>query len=571
MEPAKLQFSKEKHSQDDDLEDTLKLRAVKPSRRIGTLEKEPLVTTDFTQTTSTPEQEPGEAAVKASTLEKEYIEAIETIKTASLSGQTPIEEIDTDKTAALWEQTPIDVIDTAKPAHILEWEPLEAITTLKIPSTPVPASITPRTAITRGKAALLAALLCILVLHALNMGSMDFIGPQGWAYVLGGSSSTGDTNLLQDLNQQLRQRYSSTPGATAGAIPRLTPQQYINDIMQSMTLDQKLGQMMIVQFVGPSYSLDLSTMLSQYNVGAVLIFAANNNIVDKAQLKGLIQQMQSHRTIPLAVAIDQEGGRVDRLINLDGPRPSAASIGATNNPSKAMAAGIQDAKDLTYYGINLNLAPVVDVTNVYNPQLYLRTYGNNPTLVTKMAQAYLNGLQQSGKVLGTLKHFPGLGDVATDPHCCVTYLTRSESSMEAIDWAPYRALIEQGNVYSIMVTHEILTAIDNSKPSSLSYPVVTGILRNKLGFQGVIMTDSLTMQGLLAYATEDQAAVQAVKAGCDLLMGATSARDVATMIEGLKQAVKAGEISQQRIDESVRRILMLKYQMELLPLPVTSE
>src|SRR6266571_136556 len=164
MEPAKLQFSKEKHSQDDDLEDTLKLRAVKPSRRIGTLEKEPLVTTGFTQTTSTPEQEPGEAAVKASTLKKKYIEAIETIKTASLSGQTPIEEIDTDKTAALWEQTPIDVIDTAKPAHILEWEPLEAITTLKIPSTPVPASITPRTAITRGKAALLAALLCILVL-----------------------------------------------------------------------------------------------------------------------------------------------------------------------------------------------------------------------------------------------------------------------------------------------------------------------------------------------------------------------------------------------------------------------
>src|SRR6266571_5089700 len=489
MEPAKLQFSKEKHSQDDDLEDTLKLRAVKPSRRIGTLEKEPLVTTGFTQTTSTPEQEPGEAAVNLSTLEKEYIEAIETIKTASLSGQAPIDEIDTDKTASL-----------------SEWEPIEAITTLKIPSTPMPASIAPRTAITRGKAALLAALLCILVLHALNMGSMDFMGPQGWAYVLGGSSSTGDTNLLQDLNQQLRQRYSSTPGATAETTPRLTPQQYIDDIVQSMTLDQKLGQMMIVQFVGPSYSLDLSTMLSQYNVGAVLIFAANNNIVDKAQLKGLIQQMQSHRTIPLAVAIDQEGGRVDRLINLDGPRPSAASIGATNNPSKAMAAGIQDAKDLTYYGINLNLAPVVDVTNVYNPQLYLRTYGNNPTLVTKMAQAYLNGLQQSGKVLGTLKHFPGLGDVATDPHCCVTYLTRSESSMEAIDWAPYRALIAQGNVYSIMVTHEILTAIDNSKPSSLSYPVVTGILRNKLGFQGVIMTDSLTMQGLLAYATEDQAA-----------------------------------------------------------------
>src|SRR5438105_12317337 len=140
-----------------------------------------------------------------------------------------------------------------------------------------------------------------------------------------------------------------------------------------MTLDQKLGQMMIVQFVGPSYSLDLSTMINQYGVGAVLLFAANSNIVNKPQLKGLIQQMQHNSTVPLAIAIDQEGGVVDRLANLDGFRPSAATLGATNDPTRAMAAGTRDAEDLTYYGINLNLAPVVDVTNVYNSQLYSRT------------------------------------------------------------------------------------------------------------------------------------------------------------------------------------------------------
>jgi beta-N-acetylhexosaminidase len=334
-----------------------------------------------------------------------------------------------------------------------------------------------------------------------------------------------------------------------------------------MSLDQKLGQMMIVQFVGPTYSLDISTMISQYHVGAVLLFTANNNISDKIQLKGLIQQMQSNSAVPMIVAIDQEGGTVDRLQALDGPRSAAADIGATNDPEKAKAAGIQDAQDLASYGFNLNLAPVVDVTNVYNPQLYDRTYGNNAALVTRMAQAYLQGLQQSGKVLGTLKHFPGLGDVGVDPHSGVPNLYRSKNDLEAIDWTPYRTLIQQGNVHAIMVTHELVHAIDSSTPSSLSYKVVTGILRNELGFQGVIMTDSLTMESITAYYSEDQAAAVAVEAGSDLLMGASTPADVASMIQGIKQAIDSGMISQQRIDDSVRRILMLKYQMGLLPIP----
>jgi beta-N-acetylhexosaminidase len=419
--------------------------------------------------------------------------------------------------------------------------------------------------ISRGKAILSISLLLIIVLSAFNASYAHFIGPQGWAFVIGGPASTGNDNPLAFIKKELH--HNLTPGATAQATPQMTPQQYINLIVKNMSLDQKLGQMMIVQFVGPTYSLDISTMISQYHVGAVLLFTANNNITNKVQLKGLIQQMQSNTAIPLIDAIDQEGGTVDRLQALDGPRSSAADIGATNDPEKARAAGIQDAKDLAYYGFNLNLAPVVDVTNVYNPQLYDRTYGNNATLVTKMAQAYLQGLQQSGKVLGTLKHFPGLGDVGVDPHSGVPNLYRSKSDLEAIDWAPYRSLIQKGNVHAIMVTHEIVHAVDSSVPSSLSYKVVTGILRNDLGFQGVIMTDSLTMEGITAYYSEDQAAAVAVEAGSDLLMGASTPADVASMIQGIKQAIDSGAISLQRIDDSVRRILMLKYQMGLLPIP----
>ena len=258
----------------------------------------------------------------------------------------------------------------------------------------------------RWQAALFIALLCILVFNATNLSFSQFVGPQGWAFVLNGPDNAGNKNVLKVVGQQLRK--TPTPGVKTTPVP-LTPQQYINLIVHNMTLDQKLGQLMIVQFVGPTYSLDLSTMINQYNIGAVLIFGANNNIQSKPQLKGLIQQMQKDSGVPLIVAIDQEGGTVDRLINLDGPRPSATALGATNDPNQAYAEGVQDAKDLSSYGINLNLAPVVDVTNVYNQQMYLRTFGNNPTIVTTMAGAYLKGLQKSGKVLGTLKHFPGSG------------------------------------------------------------------------------------------------------------------------------------------------------------------
>ncbi len=431
---------------------------------------------------------------------------------------------------------------------------------------PVHANLPQRTVMPRGRAFLLAVFLLILVLNATRMGSAQFIGAQGWAFVLGGPVSKGDSNLLKNVANQLRTKL--TPRATAQAVPHFTPQEYMDALVQNMTLDQKLGQMMIVQFVGPEYGLDISTMISQYNIGAAILFGVNNNIQDRSQLKSLIGQMHSNSTpIPMVVAIDQEGGTVDRLINLDGSRPSATEIGATNDPNKAMQEGIQDSQDLSSYGFNLNLAPVVDVNNIYNPQLYLRTYGNNAATVTRMAEAYLQGLQRNGKVLGTLKHFPGLGDVSADPHNSVPHLYRSKSDLEAIDWAPYRALIQQGDVQAVMVTHEIVNAIDDSKPSSLSSKVVTGILRDDLGFHGVIVTDSLTMEGITAYYPEAQAAALAVEAGSDLLMGASTPDDIVAMINGIKQAINAGEISQQRIDDSVRRILMLKYQMGLLHIP----
>lgn len=483
---------------------------------------------------------------------------------------------DNDATAPTFRQHPYkNQVDTALIDEMSK-NAASAVETMTLPVTPRPFSIeetsptiplpSPSTRRTQWQKIGISILLCIIFLHAMNLGAFQFIGPQGWAYVLGGPADTANANLLKDINSKLH----ATPGDVSTAKTRISPQQYVSLIVHNMTLDQKLGQMMLIQFTGATYSLALSTMISQYHVGSVLIFTVNGNVVNRTQLKGLVQQMQHDSgPIPLGIAIDQEGGYVDRLVNLDGPRPAEATLGAADSVAKASAAGMQDAKDLSSYGININLAPVVDVDNAPGSELDvdMRTYGSNPAVVTKMAGAYLQGLQRSGKVIGTLKHFPGLGDVNVDPHKGIPHLLRSKAELEQIDWAPYRALIQRGEVDSIMVTHEIVDAIDSTKPASLSPQMIQGILRHDLGFKGVIMTDSLTMAGITDTYTPGQAAALSIEAGADMIMGAASPDDVGAMISGIKQEMASGNISQQRIDDSVSRILMMKYQMGLITIP----
>jgi beta-N-acetylhexosaminidase len=447
----------------------------------------------------------------------------------------------------------LEIIDTLKLPHTRrqEEQPANSFTQARAGGY----HVQHKSSSTQRKALLLIVLLCMLLLQALQQGSQQIFGAQGWAYVLGGPSGPR-TDLLGNIGNQLHAKTT------------ITPEQYINTIIRNMTLDQKLGQMMLVQFVGSDFSLDLGTMVSQYNVGSVLLLTGNHNIVNKSQLTSLTRQIQHSSTIPMMISLDQEGGLVDRLVDLDGPRPSAARIAITQNPAQAITAGKQDAQDLSQYGINLQLAPVVDVGTFSSLlQQQGRTFGQSADTVTKMAGAYLQGLQQSGKVMGTLKHFPGLGSSIADPHKGLPHLYRTQAQLDQIDWAPYRTLISQGLVHAIMVTHEVVTAIDTTTPASLSSKLVTGVLRDQMGFKGVIMTDSLTMEGVSAYYTTKQAAVLAVEAGSDIIMGADTPSAVATMTKGIKDAISTQEISQQRIDQSVARILMLKYRMGLLTLP----
>lgn len=342
---------------------------------------------------------------------------------------------------------------------------------------------------------------------------------------------------------------------------QLTATEYATYLVQHMQLSDELGQMMIVQFHGTDVSPDSVQMIDSQGVGGVLYFGPNIESAD--QVRALNARLQKLAPLPLFTSVDQEGGPVNRFRTIVGSLPSAASL---PNAAAARARGVQDAAYLSDFGFNLNLAPVVDVGTT-NPQLFGRTFGSTPDQVATMAGAYLDGLQASGMVTACLKHFPGLGATSTDPHVGMPVLDRSRAEWERIDLAPYRTLIAEGNVRVIMVTHERIPAVDPNLPTSLSPVVIDGTLRGELGYDGVIITDDLHMRALTAQWPFPDASVLAVKAGADVITAPDSPLEVQQTKDALAQAITSGALSRERIDTSVRRILTLKIQMGLIPLP----
>jgi beta-N-acetylhexosaminidase len=335
-------------------------------------------------------------------------------------------------------------------------------------------------------------------------------------------------------------------------------------MVQHMSLEEKLGQMVIIEFYGSTLNSDLRQMIQQNHISGVLIENKNNNAQTRSQLVALDQAMQSAAHVPLFISTDYEGGVVNELRQITGERPSDAQIGASKDPQQAYKAGSGAAADLRGLGLNVNFMPIVDVlVNASNPGLPQRTFGSDPKLVTDMGRAYLKGLTDGG-IVGCLKHFPGLGSANLDPHLALPRMDRSLTTLNAVDLVPYRTLIGEGIVPMVMVTHIENPQLDPNLPTSLSPRVVTDLLRKNLNFQGVIISDTLWMGGISNTYSLSQAAVLAVKAGTDLLLGPRGLNETQTMLYGLKQAVNAGQISTSQIDASVTRILALKLKYRII-------
>src|SRR5579885_1170317 len=355
-----------------------------------------------------------------------------------------------------------------------------------------------------------------------------------------------------------------TPTPTATPLPLNTDSEIAQALVQKMSLDQKLGQMVISEFYGSTLNSDLTKMIKSGQISGVLIENKNGNAQTRSQLINLNKAMQGQATIPLFISTDFEGGPVNELRLITGERASETSIGATGNPQIAYNAGRSAASDLSALGLNVNFMPIVDVlTNPNNPGLIDRTFGSNPTLVTNMGSAYIQRLTAGG-IIGCLKHFPGLGSASIDPHKSLPYMNRSLATMNAIDLVPYRTLINEGLVPMDMVTHILNPQLDPKLPTSLSPNVVTNLLRNQLHFKGVIISDTLWMGGVSNTYSLSQAAVLAVNAGTNLILGPRGLQETQTMLTGLKQAVNNGTISPDKIDTSVQLILQMKLHYKIL-------
>ena len=352
----------------------------------------------------------------------------------------------------------------------------------------------------------------------------------------------------------------------------------IDQLIKRMTLQQKVGQLFVTYAYGQTADTTDPTdvahneqelgvangkeLIEKYHVGGVIYFAWSNNVANPQQIAGLSNGLQRVATsqgagIPLTISTDQEHGVVTRVGPPATQLPGNMALGAGRSTTDTYDAGRISGQELRAIGINQDFAPDADVNvNAQNPVIGVRSFGSDPSLVADLVSANVDGYQ-SANVAATAKHFPGHGDTATDSHYGVPIINHSRAEWERIDAPPFRAAIRRG-IDTIMTAHIVVPALDPSGvPATLSKPIITDILRGELGYKGVVITDALTMQGVRDNFGDDRIPVLALKAGVDqLLMPAPGKLDIA--YNAVIDAVHSGELTEDRIDQSVHRVLQLK-------------
>ena len=361
--------------------------------------------------------------------------------------------------------------------------------------------------------------------------------------------------------------------------PNPTPTDPVEEQLAQMSLRQKVGQMFVIRpealLVGMDEIHDVTanavtqltdgmvTIDRDYPVGGIILYA--HNITTPSQITTFTKQLHSLPGDPL-LCIDEEGGRVARIgrnKNFNVPKyASMWAIGATGNPLNAQQAGASIGSYLRLYGFDVDLAPVADVnTNPENVVIGDRAFSDDPDVAAGMVEAFLNGIHSS-HVSGCLKHFPGHGDTKTDTHYGYAETKKTWQDMLNCEMVPFIAGIKAGAQF-IMTAHIAAPNITgNSDPATMSSVILQDKLRGELGFEGIIITDAMEMGAITSQYTNTEATIGAIKAGVDIILGPHNYKKA---FDAVVKAVKNGEISEKRIDESVRRILRVKQARTLWP------
>ena len=348
-------------------------------------------------------------------------------------------------------------------------------------------------------------------------------------------------------------------GAISSPISALTDPE-IDTMIAEMTIEEKVGQLIMVGFEGTQANETIETYIRERAVGGVVLFSRNIETPQQtAELTNQLQRLAGATThqIPLFIGIDQEGGWVIRLKEGATVLPGNMALGATDSTALAERAGEITAVELAAVGVNLNFAPVMDVNNnLDNPVIGRRSFGESPELVSRLGVPYIRGLQRKG-VLATAKHFPGHGDTTVDSHFDLPTVNHDRERIHTLELQPFRAAID-ADVAAIMTAHIIYPAFDPDRPATLSPTILTNLLREELGFDGLLITDDMEMKAIDDRYRSGEAAVMAVEAGADIVMVLWTPTKQLEVFEALLSAVKSGRISQARLDQSVERILKSK-------------
>lgn len=362
----------------------------------------------------------------------------------------------------------------------------------------------------------------------------------------------------------------STPTPALTPVPEPDP---LAEQLAAMTVEEKVGQLLIGGFEGTEIGDQATRLVQEYQVGGLILYG--RNIAGAGQLVTLTNALKALNGdgIPLFLSIDQEGGGVDRMPPEVLRTPGAYCVGQTGSVPAAQSYGDVLAAECAAFGLNLDFAPVLDVwSNPGNTVIGQRAFSADARTVAGLGPAAARRMMDQG-VIPAVKHFPGHGDTAVDSHVGLPVVDKSPEELEETELIPFRAAIQSagtdGQVPAVMVAHILLTQLDPERPASLSPAVVTGLLREELGFAGAVLTDDLTMGAVTQSYGLGEAAVLAVEAGCDILLVCHGQDSVPAVRTALLEAVASGRITAERLDESVYRILRLKTEYALTNEPVS--
>ena len=321
--------------------------------------------------------------------------------------------------------------------------------------------------------------------------------------------------------------------------------------ISDMTLKEKIGQLVMCGFEDPFYDEHIKVLVEEYKVGNVIYFARNvENINQLATLnKKVYEEIIKNTGIIPFVGIDQEGGMVTRIMEGATFAPGAMTISSTNNPNNAYEIGKIMGSELAHLGINFNLAPSLDTNNnPQNPVIGVRSYSDDPNKVALFGCNYIKGLQEEG-IIATAKHFPGHGDTNVDSHLGLPRISHDRDHIDKIELVPFKKAIKNG-VKAIMTAHIIFDCFDDV-PCTLSKNVLTDLLRDELGFDGIIISDCMQMKAIDTLYTTTKGVVTAIKNGLDIACISHSLEKQVNALKAVEEAVLNGEISEEVINKKV--------------------